>query len=154
MKFKEYANSFQAIARLELESIKLLTEYLGHPENDLKFIHVAGTNGKGSVCAFLQEIFTSAGYKCGKYISPNMVSVCERISVDGTEISENELNDILKNIAIEYHTTIDDVRTEMLIAIKEAQQSTDPAVQARWNAIPRTGEELSLEEFIAYCSTH
>ena len=98
MKFKEYANSFQAIARLELESIKLLTEYLGHPENDLKFIHVAGTNGKGSVCAFLQEIFTSAGYKCGKYISPNMVSVCERISVDGTEISENELNDILKTV--------------------------------------------------------
>ena len=98
MKFKEYANSFQAIARLELESIKLLTEYLGHPENDLKFIHVAGTNGKGSVCAFLQEIFTSAGYKCGKYISPNMVSVCERISVDGVQISEDELNEVLKTV--------------------------------------------------------
>ena len=72
----------------------------------------------------------------------------------GEILDSQKLNDILKNIAIEYHTTIDDVRTEMLIAIKEAQQSTDPAVQARWNAIPRNGEELSLEEFIAYCSTH
>jgi hypothetical protein len=71
----------------------------------------------------------------------------------GEILDSQKLNDILKNIAIEYHTTIDDVRTEMLIAIKEAQQSTDPAVQARWNAIPRNGEELSLEEFIAYCST-
>ena len=69
-------------------------------------------------------------------------------------MDSQKLKNKIKNIAIEYHTTIDDVRTEMLIAIKEAQQSTDPAVQARWNAIPRNGEELSLEEFIAYCSTH
>lgn len=91
-KFADYANSFQAIARLELESITLLLDYLGHPERELKFIHVAGTNGKGSVCNFLQEIFTHAGYRCGKFISPNMISVCERISIDGEEISEKELD--------------------------------------------------------------
>lgn len=69
-------------------------------------------------------------------------------------MDSQRLNEILRNIAAEYNTTIEDVRTEMLLAMKEGQQSTDPAVQARWNAIPRTGKELSLEEFIAYCSTH
>ena len=93
--FKAYANSFQAIAHLQLEGITTLLDFLGHPEKDLKFIHIAGTNGKGSVCAFLQEIFTHAGYKCGKYISPNLVSVCERISIDGSEISEAEINKLL-----------------------------------------------------------
>lgn len=96
--FVNYANSFQAIARLELQSIKLLLDYLDHPEKDLKFIHVAGTNGKGSVCAFLQEIFTHSGYRTGKYISPNMISVCERISVDGEEIEEKELEEILNRV--------------------------------------------------------
>ena len=97
-KFVGYANSFQAIARLELESIRLLLDYLGHPEKDLKFIHIAGTNGKGSVAAFLQSIFSCAGVKTGKYISPNMVSVCERISIDGEDISEEELLKMLKTV--------------------------------------------------------
>jgi dihydrofolate synthase/folylpolyglutamate synthase len=96
--FKNYANSFQAIARLELESITLLLDFLGHPEKNLNFIHVAGTNGKGSVCAFLQEIFSNAGYRCGKYISPNMVSVCERVSIDGREITEAELSSVLDTV--------------------------------------------------------
>ena len=60
--FKSYANSFQAIARLRLESIECLLNHLGNPQNDLKFIHIAGTNGKGSVCSFLQCIFQDAGY--------------------------------------------------------------------------------------------
>lgn len=96
--FTQYANSFQAIARLRLESIECLLKHLGNPQNDLKFIHVAGTNGKGSVCSFLQNIFTKAGYRTGKYTSPNLISVCERISVDGTLISDSELNKLLKTV--------------------------------------------------------
>ena len=93
--FKGFANSFQAIARLGLESIECLLNYLENPQNDLEFIHVAGTNGKGSVCSFLQSIFTKAGYKTGRYISPNLISVCERISVDNEMISEDDLDRIL-----------------------------------------------------------
>lgn len=96
--FTSYANSFQAIARLELESITLLMKYLGHPEKDINFVHVAGTNGKGSVCAYLQEIFKAQGLKCGKYTSPNLVSVCERISINGEEISESDLNKTLQYV--------------------------------------------------------
>lgn len=96
--FHSYANSFQAVARLELVSIKKMLEFLGHPEKGLRFLHVAGTNGKGSVCAFLQSILTEAGFRCGKYISPNLVSVCERISVDGEEISQKGMEELLSGM--------------------------------------------------------
>lgn len=99
-KFTEYANSFQAVARLGLENIKRLTYLLGNPQNDLKFIHVAGTNGKGSVCSVLQTALTHAGYKTGKYISPNLIDVCERISVDGVDITYNELEKIMDEIKV------------------------------------------------------
>ncbi|MBO4940701.1 MAG: bifunctional folylpolyglutamate synthase/dihydrofolate synthase [Clostridia bacterium] len=96
--FNKFANSFQAVARLELEGIKCLMKHLGNPQDSLKFIHVAGTNGKGSVCSFLQNIFTDAGYRTGKYTSPNLITVCERISVDGELISEKDINRILKDV--------------------------------------------------------
>lgn len=94
--FNRFANSFQAIAKLRLESIECLLNHLGNPQNDLKFVHIAGTNGKGSVCSFLQCIFTDAGFKTGKYTSPNLISVCERISVDGVLITESQLESTLK----------------------------------------------------------
>ncbi len=96
--FKAFANSFQAIARLRLESIECLLDCLGNPQNDLKFIHIAGTNGKGSVCSFLQSIFTEAGYRTGKYTSPNLISVCERISIDGELIAEAEMERLLDSV--------------------------------------------------------
>ena len=99
--FNNYANSFQAIARLRLESIRCLMDYLGNPQENLKFIHVAGTNGKGSVCEFLRQIMTASGLKCGKYISPNLISPCERISVDGIEISEAEMDSLLSRVHTE-----------------------------------------------------
>lgn len=98
--FNKFANSFQAIARLRLEAIECLLKYLGNPHKDLDFIHVAGTNGKGSVCNFLQSIFTKAGYHTGLYTSPNLISVCERISVDGKLISEDELEQLLNTVEI------------------------------------------------------
>ncbi len=96
--FLKYANSFQAVARLRLESIKRLTEKLGNPQDGLKFIHIAGTNGKGSVCSFLQNILTDAGYVTGKYTSPNMLRVNERINVCGEEISDCDLERILTDV--------------------------------------------------------
>ena len=96
--FLKFANSFQAVARLRLESITALLDVLGNPQKNLKFIHVAGTNGKGSVCAFLQGIFISAGYKTGKYTSPNLISVCERINIDGEDIREEEMKALMESV--------------------------------------------------------
>lgn len=96
--FLKYANSFQAVAKLGLENMTALMQNLGNPQDELKFIHIAGTNGKGSVCAFLQCIFMAAGYKTGKYISPNLIDVCERISVDGENIKKDELEKIMETV--------------------------------------------------------
>ena len=96
--FQAYSNSFQAQPRLGLDRITDLLDRLGHPERSLRCIHIGGTNGKGSVAAFLDHILTHAGYRVGKYTSPNLVSVCERISVGGKPISEEELSALLARI--------------------------------------------------------
>ena len=57
---------------------------------------------------------------------------------------------ILKEIARRHNTTVEEVRSQMQLAMDEARKCSDPAVQARWNAIPRKGEVLTLEEFVAY----
>ena len=96
--FKTYANSFQTKSRLGLESIGTLCEKCGNPQDKLKYIHVAGTNGKGSTSAFLQCILTDSGLKTGKFISPNMIDVTERISIDGVDISEQEIDALLSEV--------------------------------------------------------
>lgn len=96
--FKDYANSFQTKSRLGLESIGALCEKCGNPQKKLKFIHIAGTNGKGSVCAFLSSILTASGIKTGKYTSPNMIDVCERISIDGKDIPQKEMDELLSTV--------------------------------------------------------
>ena len=65
--------------RLGLERTRELLEKLGDPQKRLKFIHVAGSNGKGSACAMLDAILRAAGYKTGLYTSPYIEDFCERI---------------------------------------------------------------------------
>ena len=71
--------------------MSLLCRYLGNPEKKLKFIHIAGTNGKGSVASMTDEILRRAGYKVGRYISPYILNFCERMTFDGKMISRDEL---------------------------------------------------------------
>jgi dihydrofolate synthase/folylpolyglutamate synthase len=66
---------------------------LGNPERGLRFVHVAGTKGKGSVCAFTARILEEAGYTVGLYISPSLVDVGERISINGTMLSPEDFLD-------------------------------------------------------------
>ena len=77
-----------------LDRIKTLCEYLGNPQDKLKFVHVAGTNGKGSFCAMLSRILTDAGYKIGTYTSPYILEFNERISINGESIPNNDLAEI------------------------------------------------------------
>lgn len=76
--------------RLGLERMRVLLDYLDHPEKDIPAIHVAGTNGKGSVCAFLSHALLSAGYRVGRYTSPHLVTWEERIWVNGSCISTQD----------------------------------------------------------------
>jgi dihydrofolate synthase/folylpolyglutamate synthase len=77
--------------KLGLEQIRRLLDDLGFDEPGLRFIHVAGTNGKGSVCAMLDAICRAQGIRTGLFTSPHLVSFSERIQVDGTHISEEDV---------------------------------------------------------------
>ena len=78
-------------SRLGLHSITRLMELLGNPQNDLKYIHVAGTNGKGSTSSYLANCLKSAGYKVGLYTSPYLERFNERIQINGVNIPDEEL---------------------------------------------------------------
>ncbi len=79
---------------LGLGTMKRLLEAMGNPQKGLKFVHVAGTNGKGSVCAYLSGILSAAGYKTGLYVSPYVQEFGERIQVNGKYIPEDALAEV------------------------------------------------------------
>ena len=89
---REYLNGLSAKGSvLGLSRMRALLELLGNPQNELKFIHISGTNGKGSVLAYLSTILTGAGYRTGRYISPTLFSYRERIQVDEKVIEKESL---------------------------------------------------------------
>ena len=71
-----------------LEPAKMLLKLLGNPEKNKKIIHVAGTNGKGSVCAYMNSVLTKAGINTGLFTSPHLVRIEERIRINGRMVSE------------------------------------------------------------------
>lgn len=88
-------------SRLGLERIRELLERLGRPQDRLKFVHVAGTNGKGSICAYLASILDAAGYRTGMFTSPYIERFEERIRMDGVMISPDELRNV--TLAVREH---------------------------------------------------
>lgn len=91
----EYIHSISwCFCKPGLDRIKHLCKVLGDPQKDLKFIHVAGTNGKGSFCSMLESILRHAGYKTAMFTSPYIRSFNERICVNGAPISDEDLADV------------------------------------------------------------
>ena len=84
--------------RLGMERIKQLLFVLGHPENQIKTIHVAGTNGKGSVTTMISTILLEAGCRVGKFTSPHLVKYNERIRIDEQDIPDEEFAKILTTV--------------------------------------------------------
>ena len=84
-----------AAYKADLNNTKALMAHLQYPERGLRCIHVAGTNGKGSVSHFLASILHRAGYKVGLYTSPHLVDFRERIRINGDKISEQEVVDFV-----------------------------------------------------------
>lgn len=83
---------------LGLERISKLLEMMGNPQKKMKFIHVAGTNGKGSTCAFLESVLTQAGYKVGVYTSPSFLKFTDRIRIGKQDMDENKMAEIMTRI--------------------------------------------------------
>ncbi len=84
--------------KLGLETMQALLRLMGDPHQSLRFIHIAGTNGKGSVAAMLHAVLSAAGYKTGLYTSPHLVSFCERFQVNGRPIDEADVVRLVEGI--------------------------------------------------------
>ena len=100
---------------LGLDRIQKVLENLGNPQDSLKYIHVAGTNGKGSTCAMLDSILREAGYKVGLYTSPHIFEYTERIKINGQEISKEDFANLFEEVAsVGFHLTEFETLTAMM----------------------------------------
>ena len=117
---------------LGLERIKQLLEKLDNPQQKVPVIHIAGTNGKGSVCAYLSSILTEAGYRVGRYTSPHLIDWTERICINQKPISPTELQQYLERvIAATQNDTETPTQFEIITAVAWlyfAEQKADIAV--------------------------
>lgn len=116
-------------AKFGLDNTIKLAALAGNPQNQLRFIHVAGTNGKGSTCAMLESIYRAAGLRVGLFTSPHLVSFRERIQVNRQLISEDqvaqqmaELQPCLKQFPSEYHPTFFEVVAVMALNFFASQK--------------------------------
>ena len=83
---------------LGLDRISELLDALGNPQNNLRFVHVAGTNGKGSTSAFIAQILQEAGYKVGLFTSPYIIKFEERIQINRQIIPYNDLVEVTARV--------------------------------------------------------
>src|SRR5215469_16110640 len=109
-------------AKFGLENTIKLAALAGNPQTQLRFIHVAGTNGKGSTCAMLESIYRATGLRTGLFTSPHLVSLRERIQVDRQLISETDvvrlvekLKPLMAQFPKEHHPTFFEVVTVMAL---------------------------------------
>lgn len=94
-----YIHSFLKFGvKLGLDRMEKLLSALGNPQNGMKFLHVAGTNGKGTTSTMLSNILIDAGFKTGLFTSPYVFDFCERIRVNGENIPHSDLADIMNEI--------------------------------------------------------
>lgn len=85
---------------LGLANMKELLNRLGNPQNDSRYIHIAGTNGKGSVIAYLYTVLSEAGYHVGRYISPTIYSYRERMEAAGRKVSREKFAEYVTEISL------------------------------------------------------
>ena len=71
-----------------MDNTEKFLAHLGYPAQNCKILHVAGTNGKGSVCAYLSTVLRKAGISCGMFVSPHLVTMRERFVIDGEMVTE------------------------------------------------------------------
>ena len=118
MKYIETLNYIHSLGAFSHEaSLKRITtvcQKLGNPQNDFRAIHIAGTNGKGSVSTFVSSALKAAGYKVGTFVSPYIVDFCERIQINGEYISQEDLCRLSQRVTA---TKIDLTEFEFITAV-------------------------------------
>ena len=118
MKYIETLNYIHSLGAFShgasLERITAVCGKLNNPQNDFRAIHIAGTNGKGSVSTFVSSALKTAGYKVGTFVSPYIVDFCERIQINGEYISQEDLCRLSQRVI---YTKIDLTEFEFITAV-------------------------------------
>ncbi|MCU0544416.1 MAG: bifunctional folylpolyglutamate synthase/dihydrofolate synthase [Oscillatoriaceae cyanobacterium Prado104] len=116
---------------LGLDRIKQLLKKLNNPHQQVPIIHIAGTNGKGSVCAYLSSVLAAAGYRVGRYTSPHLIDWTERICINQQPISATELQQYLERIVAAHQDMETPTQFEIITAaawLYFAEQKADIAI--------------------------
>jgi dihydrofolate synthase/folylpolyglutamate synthase len=125
-------NEIKAGEKFGIERMQTLMTALGHPERELRFVHVAGTNGKGSTSAMIANALQHARYRVGLYTSPHLVEPTERIQINGTAVTHEEFanafelvhskaEELLKTEALDVHPSYFETVTAMAFVIFQRQ---------------------------------
>ena len=95
----EYVLSIPLFAdKLGTDCLNQILDRLGHPERSYPVIHIAGTNGKGSTCAFLSSMLQAAGYQVGMFTSPHLIKINERMQIDEKTITDDEWTEVFEEV--------------------------------------------------------
>ena len=112
MDIEKYLSNFAKYTdNPSLDAMIWIMDKYGNPHQNMKFIHVAGTNGKGSVCEMLSNVLTKQGYRVGKFISPHLITFNDGILVNNKQITDEEVDEILISLSEKvekYNQTHDD----------------------------------------------
>lgn len=99
MNIEEYlSNFYKGTKNPNLNAMNYFMDEFGHPEKNLKFIHIAGTNGKGSCTEIITNILIQAGYKVGKFLSPHLIKYNERMAINNQNITDAKMEKLIKKI--------------------------------------------------------
>jgi dihydrofolate synthase / folylpolyglutamate synthase len=105
-------NELKGGAKFGLERMQTLLAQLGNPERGQRFIHVAGTNGKGSTCAMIANALRHAGYRSGLYTSPHLIEPTERIQINGSPLSTREFAEVFDAVRSAAEALLQDERLD------------------------------------------
>lgn len=106
--------------------LRVLLDKMGNPQLGLKFIHIGGTNGKGSVCTMTAEVLKQTGYKVGLFTSPYLIRFNERIRINGSPISDDDLVDVVgyvKGISEKYDAAVSEFAFDTAVAFEYFKRS-------------------------------
>jgi len=138
-----YAESIEYLYSLRLFGLKLgldntrkLAALAGNPQEQLRFIHIAGTNGKGSVAAMLESVYRVSGLRVGLYTSPHLVSFRERIQVNRQQISATEVVRLVAELGKLCGTGFSDASSSLQSARKLRSESSSSPLHSRGQAAP------------------
>jgi dihydrofolate synthase/folylpolyglutamate synthase len=123
-----------------LDNIETLVARLGHPERAFRSVHIAGTNGKGSVTAMVDAALRAAGHRTARYTSPHLVSITERFVIDGRPVTE----DALAAVVADVRDAIDGLRAEGALAAQPT--FFEVATASAFELFRRAGVEIAVLE--------